>query len=90
MAAMNKEKSASLESVGWVFYCIVFGVVLAPAIILAWQISYERATRMLPIGLGIAIAAIVAGMITWLVNSVLQWRAEKRRKAERKKAKKRK
>lgn len=87
---MAKKASSLFDSAGWLFWLILFLAFLAPCIITAWKFSYAHASRIFPIGVGVVMAALSAGIMSWAVNSVLQSRLKKQRIAERKKTKKRK
>jgi anti-sigma-K factor RskA len=84
-----KNKSAELEYVGWRFWFVVFAVVAVPATYLSFQLVTERTTPLVPVSMGAIGAAISAGVVSWAVNSALQYKTRKRRLAARKKAKKR-
>jgi hypothetical protein len=86
-----KKKSSHFDAAGWTFWIIVFGVLLGPAIWGMWIVKTEEATWLFPLGKGTVLSAIAAGVVTWAVNAVLQYRGKKQRLAERKskKAKKR-
>ncbi|HEO72245.1 MAG TPA: hypothetical protein ENN80_13370 [Candidatus Hydrogenedentes bacterium] len=75
---------------GWLFWTILCVLLAGPCIYGVWRITEDDSYVLLRVGVGIVAAAIVAGMIAWAVNSVVQWRYRKRRLEERKKAKKRK
>lgn len=89
MARTNRSKG--IDSVGWGFWSICFGVLVVPCTLLSWIVSYEDArSRFLPYLLGVVLAALGAGFLSWFVNAVIQKRLAKKRKTERKKSKKRK
>lgn len=89
MARTNRSKG--IDSVGWGFWIICFGVLVVPCVFLSWTVSYEDArSRFLPLLLGVVLAALGAGFLSWSVNAVVQSRLVKKRKADRKKSKKRK
>jgi Co/Zn/Cd efflux system component len=67
---------------------IVFLLLIAPCIFLSWKIIYRVYGPWPPIGLGIVFAAVMAGVVSWAVNAVLQQRRKKQRIARRKKARK--
>ena len=80
----------NLDAAGWLFWVITFLVVLAPCIWGAWQIPYTTKSPWIPIVFGAVGAAVAAGLVSWAVNAVLQWRRKRQRIAERKKLKKQK
>lgn len=73
---------------GWLFLCITLAVLVGPGIYLARKITYEDTPWIGIIGTGVIVAAVTAGLITWAVNSALQYRAARRRLAAKKKGKK--
>ena len=85
---MAHKKKHQLESVGWLFWGIVFVASAGPAIYAAYRLTIESAPITVPISMGALLAAIAAAFISWGVNSALQARYHKRRLAERKQAKK--
>ena len=76
------------DAVGWGFWLIVFCIAIGPCLYLAWKITYEGTNSSVRIAIGAVSAAVGAGVVSWLVNTVLQYRDNRRRKQERKKAKK--
>lgn len=86
---MKKNKTEGLEYVGWKFWFVVFVLIAVPGIYASFQLVTDRAVFLVPIAMGGVTAAIVAGVVSWVVNAVLQYRAKKRQLAARKKAKKR-
>ncbi|MFP4499898.1 MAG: hypothetical protein ACLFTT_02765 [Candidatus Hydrogenedentota bacterium] len=63
----------SIESVGWVFFLIVFGVLIYPGLYLARGITYDASgTVMTRVMIGVFGAAIAAAFLTWLFNLVLE------------------
>ncbi|MCP4642395.1 MAG: hypothetical protein GY851_18260 [bacterium] len=87
---MAKKSEARLESVGWLFWAIVFAVCLGPAVYVAFVGTRDDVMLLIPIGIGSLLAALVAGITAWAVNSVLQYRVRRQRLAERKKKKRKK
>ena len=79
-----------IESVGWVFWLVIFFVAIAPSIYLCWRVTYEGTTLWAPAIFGVLAAALIAGVFSWIVNSILQRRVEQRRKTERRQTKKKK
>ncbi len=84
---MSKKAMAKFEFVGWVFWAVTFALLVGPAVYGAWQITREGASPMIPIAMGVVAAALAAGVVSWAINSVLQWRYQRRRLKERKKSK---
>jgi hypothetical protein len=84
-----KNKTDGLEYVGWKFWFVVFVVTAVPGIYVSYQLVTEQTTFLVPVSMGTIGAAIGAGVISWAVNAILQYRTKKRRLAVRKKVKKR-
>ena len=84
-----KDKTSGLEYVGRKFWFVGFVVVAVPAVYASFQLVTERTTPLVPVAMGAIGAAIGAGVVSWAVNSVLQYRTRKRQLAARKKARKR-
>ncbi len=87
---MAKKESFTFDAAGWLFWSVVFVVLVGPLTYLSWNIVYETASRIVPVGMGVVGAAIGAGFISWAVNALVQFRAKKKRVQERKKARKQK
>jgi 1,4-dihydroxy-2-naphthoate octaprenyltransferase len=80
-----------IEYVGWGFYSIVFVLLIAPCIYLAWNITYDNiANTYSRVALGALFAFVVAGFVTWPVNELLHRRNIRRQKAEQQQARKQK
>ncbi|HOD50058.1 MAG TPA: hypothetical protein PLM14_08285 [Candidatus Hydrogenedentes bacterium] len=86
---MAKKKADSIEYIGWTFWFVVFVLIAIPAIYVSFQLVTERTTFLVPISMGGISAAVGAGLLSWAVNVVVQYRVKKRQLAARKKAKKR-
>ena len=87
---MPKDSSFKFDAAGWLFWLILFFVFLAPGIFLTRMIVYKSTSWMITAVAGAVFAAVVAGVISWAVNSLIQYRKKKQRIADRKKAKKQK
>ncbi len=85
---MSKKNWYDFDAAGWLFWFVVFVLLIAPCIWLAWQIIYATYGRWYPIITGIVFAAVGAGVVSWAVNAVMQRKQKKERIARRKKAKK--
>ena len=83
MAKANQQTSTSprWEAAGWGFWSIVFLILLGPSIYLSFQISYEQSSMLVLVIVGFSIAAFIAGIVTFIVNAILQTRAERFRRA---------
>jgi hypothetical protein len=79
-----------LDTAGWLFWIIVLVILAGPCIWAARLFIYETSSILYRIGAGLVLAAVGAGVVSWAVNAVLQWRQKKQRIARRKKAKKQK
>lgn len=77
------------EGAGWIFWLICFAIVCGPAIYVCRLIILESASILVPITLGVTLAAIVSGLISIGVNNLIHKRIERANK-KRKKEKKRK
>lgn len=79
----SKKSTKRLDSVGWVFWLICFLPAYPVGYYLSYQAAYEdQKTGLLPWVLGFVLAALGAGIVTWVVNSVLQLIDKQRRKTE--------
>lgn len=87
---MAKSSRREFDAAGWLFWTLVFAVLAGPGMYLAFKFTDKGSFILLRLGAGAMIAAVGAGVISWAVNTVLQYRNRKRRVAKRKKAKKRK
>lgn len=85
---MAKKKEKHWDSVGWLFFSIWFVLLVGPCIYGLFQIVMEDTTALVPLGVGAVLAAVAAGLIAWIVNSILQFRAKRRRIAARKQTRK--
>jgi len=81
-----------IESVGWIFWTVLFVMFLYPGYLFAKMMTYDTADTLVRGGFGVFMAALSAGLISWGVNSVLQrrvWRKMlEKKKAERRQRKK--
>jgi hypothetical protein len=78
------------EAVGWTFFLVLTLVLSAPFIFLAWVISYENTEWYLRVGIGLTFAGFAAAILTWIINSALQYRVERIKQSQRQRSKKRK
>jgi TRAP-type C4-dicarboxylate transport system permease small subunit len=81
----HKKRRKPLEAAGWGTYLIVFCVILGPSIGLMYVLQNELASPAAFLPIGVFFAALTAGVVTWILNGILQLRA--RRNAARVKAK---
>ena len=86
---MAAKKADAFEYVGWKFWGVIFVLIAIPAIYGSFQLVREDTTFLVPVSMGGITAAIGAGLVSWATNSVLQYRAKRRQRTVRKKAKKR-
>ena len=87
---MAKNEGFKFDAAGWLFWTVVL-VLLTPFCIYgSLKIVFQGTSRVVPIGMGVVLAAVGAGLVSWSVNAVIQARKKKQRQIERKKAKKRK
>jgi hypothetical protein len=85
-----KSERFKFDTAGWLFWIIVLVILAGPCIWATRFFIYETSNILYRIGAGLFLAAVGAGVVSWAVNAVLQWRQEKQRIARRKKAKKQK
>ena len=64
-------------SAGWGFWLIVFFIALGPCIYGLLQIGDKGVKPLVLVTFGALAAAIVAGLISWMVNALLQLRIAK-------------
>lgn len=88
--AVSKSAWWNIDAAGWVFWLIVFVLLSGPGIYAAWRIVYPETSRLVPIVVGMILAAVGAGVVSWAVNAVIQRQHKKLRIARRKKARKQK
>ena len=67
------------ESLGWIFWLICFVVLMGPCVYLALGASYEGVNPSGPIMLGLLAASMLAGLVSWIANGLLQLRARRTR-----------
>ena len=80
----------NIEEVGWIFWVVVFALLVAPGIYLAYSLTYDTASTIVRVGFGLFMAAMGSGLVSWLVNEVLQRVQGARKKKNEKKRKGRK
>ncbi len=86
MAKQTKRKW-TLDAAGWPFWFFLF-VVFGAVFIFAGLKLRDKDTALYSIlGLSAVLAATSAAIVSWIVNSILQYVAKRRRIAERKAAK---
>jgi len=82
-----------LEYLGWGFFAVAFAVLVAPMIYLTWRFTYDLANNATRVGIGVVLAVVAAGLITWPINEFVTRRHAKRvaqvRKQQRKDKKRR-
>lgn len=84
-----------IESVGWIFWTVIFVLLLYPSYLLVKTVTYDSASdTLMRAGAGVFVAALSAGLISWAVNALLQkrvWRKmQNKRKVERRQRKRNK
>jgi len=65
-------KGKGIEAVGWGFWLVVFFLSLAPCIYVIRINTYESEGWLTPVLLGSVMAAIGAGVLSVIANSLLQ------------------
>lgn len=82
-----------LESVGWIFWLVLFAVTAYPGYLLMKVMTYNTMSTLTRAGLGVFGAAIASGVLSAGINELLHRRQMKqtaeRRKVERKDKRKR-
>ena len=78
-----------IESVGWIFFSVLFVLLLYPGYLLARAMTIEG-HRVITVGLGLTMAAVAASLVAWGVNEVLQRRHMRKLKAQQKAEKRQK
>ncbi len=79
------QKKKGIEAVGWGFWLICFVVLFGPFTYLGYVYSYsDRKGGLLPWLIGFGLAAFGAGLLSLVVNFMIQKRIESRRKHARK------
>jgi ABC-type Co2+ transport system permease subunit len=71
-------------SVGWGTWAVLTLLAIWPGILLVDPVISDTANAAIPIVTGVCLAAIAAGVVTAILNSVLQRRAERLRRSTRK------
>lgn len=87
MAKRKKEDQSETYGVGWVFYVICVLFLTGPSIYFVWFRTFEDSRGMFPVIMGVALAGVGAGVVTWAVNSIWYLIASRRYNAKRKKSK---
>ena len=81
----KSEEKKGIEAVGWGFWLICFAVLFGPCYYLGYTISYSaRKGGVLPWVIGFSLAAFGAGLLSFVLNFIVQKRIESRRKRGRK------
>lgn len=79
------EEKKRIEAAGWGFWVICFVILFGPCTYLGYVYSIDlRKGGMLPWAIGLALAAVGAGLLSLVVNFIIQKRIESRRKRGRK------
>jgi len=78
------------DAAGWLFWITVFTLLIGPCIYLGWYIVSPDVSRWYAVGTGAVLAAISAGIISTVVNYLMQAHQKKKKLVQRKKTKKQK
>ena len=81
---MVKKQSGRFDAAGWTFWLIAFGVSLAPCIYGVMQVVRDKTSVFVIVFFGALGAGAAAAVITWLVNSALQFIRARERKLQKK------
>ena len=87
---MEKEKRFKLEAAGWGVWGVLALILVGPMIYYASTLVQKDTPGTVPVGIGVIFAAVVAALVTWIVNSVLQSIYNRKKLATRKQAKRKK
>ncbi len=85
-----KDFLTRFDAAGWPFWTVLFLVFVAPCIYGVSLITFEGVGWYIPGIAGVVCASVLASLVAWGVNSILQSRQKKLRKAARKSAKRHK
>lgn len=66
-----------IETVGWIFFGVVLALSTPICVYLMYEITHESVTHGTRIGSGVTLAFFVAAVLSFLVNSALQFRARR-------------
>ena len=81
----NLPTKKGIEAVGWGFWLICFAIFFGPSLYLGYTISYDdRKGGVLPWVIGFSLAAFAAGLLSFMVNFIIQKWMVSRRKRDRK------
>ena len=87
---MGKERAFRLEAAGWGFWFITTLVLAGPCIYASFQVTQAQLSREIPVAIGLIGAALLAAVVTFLANTLIQQGHARRKAAERKQAKQQK
>ncbi len=79
-----------LETIGWIFWSILAVLLTPVGLWLSWQLTYDTANILLRVGLGLFMAAIGAGLLSWGLNEILYRRMMRKQSQQKKVARKEK
>jgi uncharacterized membrane-anchored protein len=82
-------RNLDADTLSWLFFLVLMLLFLAPAVWLTTLITYEETNWVVRGGFGVVIAAVAAGLVSWVVTGVVSRIAAAREKKRRKKRKKR-
>ena len=81
----NLPTKKGIEAVGWGFWLICLAVLFGPCLYLGYTYSVSsQKAGLLPWVIGFSLAAVGAGLLSLVVNFIIQKRIESRRKRARK------
>lgn len=77
------KKARTYDAAGWGTWAILFGILLVPGIFAAMPLQPFDASAVYPYLMGPILAAIMAGIVTVGINTVLQRRAIRKQRDNR-------
>jgi hypothetical protein len=78
-----------VESVGWVFFAVLFALLAVPGAYLGWVGTYDTIPLYARLSLGAIFAMVLAAFLTFGLNDLLYRRTARRHAAERNSERKR-
>jgi hypothetical protein len=70
-------ESRRLDSVGWIFFFVMLVLYLPVCIYVVIQMTLDTLHIGTRVGVGVVLAFFAAGFTSWLVNSMLYYRAQR-------------
>jgi hypothetical protein len=80
----SKQRRWHLDQAGWGFFGIAFLVIAPLTVYFVISSTYDTVNPVVRVFSALFLAAVVAGVFTAVVNSILQWRGRHRHELARK------